>query len=258
MLINTMGDKENQKIIMLPGSFCSSKSMEYLYNILKNDYYIILPEYTGHYENSTFTTRKQEASYIMEYLKANGIQTIDMLYGQSMGAEIGIELLYQFTNYGMNVNHSFFDGAPCIKLSYLYKKFMYFKFKTLIHLLKSKSMEDLMNWKFLNQFTHGDTKSLKPMIEPILELAPIISKKTIYNENECCYTFDFPKLNSHIQKSMYFFYAREEKAYKTCIHGVKKAYPNANYEVVDGYGHLTYSVKNRDEYIKKLKNNLSL
>lgn len=35
--------------------------------------------------------------------------------------------------------------------------------------------------------------------------------------------------------------------------GVKKAYPNANYEIVEGYGHLTYSVKNRDEYVKKLK-----
>ena len=52
---------------------------------------------------------------------------------------------------------------------------------------------------------------------------------------------------------MYFFYAKEEKAYRTCISGVKKAYPNANYEIVEGYGHLTYSVRNRDEYVKKLK-----
>lgn len=74
MLINTIGDKESKKIIMLPGSFCNSKSMENLYNILKDDYYIILPEYTGHYENSTFITRKQEASYIMEYLKENNIK----------------------------------------------------------------------------------------------------------------------------------------------------------------------------------------
>ena len=253
MLINTIGDKENKKIIMLPGSFCNSKSMEYLYNILKDDCYIILPEYTGHYENSTFTTRKQEASYIMEYLKENNIQTIDMIYGQSMGAEIGIELLYQLTNNGIKVNNSFFDGAPCIKLSYLYKKFMYFKFKTLVNLLKSKSMDDLMNWKLLNKFANGDPESLKPMIEPILEIAPILSNETINNENECCYTFDFPKLDDDIQKNMYFFYAKEEKAYRTCINEVKKAYPDANYEIVEGYGHLTYSVKNKEEYVKRLK-----
>lgn len=52
---------------------------------------------------------------------------------------------------------------------------------------------------------------------------------------------------------MYFFYAKEEKAYKTCINGVKRAYPNANYEIVEGYGHLTYSVKNKEEYVKRLK-----
>ncbi len=91
------------------------------------------------------------------------------------------------------------------------------------------------------------------MLESILAIAPIISDETIYNENECCYTFDFPRLNDDIQKNMYFFYAKEEKAYKTCINGVKKAYPNANYEIVEGCGHLTYSVKNRDKYINKLK-----
>lgn len=52
---------------------------------------------------------------------------------------------------------------------------------------------------------------------------------------------------------MYFFYAKEEKAYKTCINGVKRAYPNANYEIVEGYGHLTYSVKNKEEYIKRIR-----
>ena len=253
MLINTIGDKHNKKIIMLPGSFCNSKSMVGIYNDLKDDYYIILPEYTGHYENSTFTTRSQEASYIMEYLKENNILTIDMIYGQSMGAEIGIELLYQLTNNGIRINSAFFDGAPCIKLSYLYKKIMYLKFKTLVKMLKGKSMDDLMNWKFLKKFANGDPESLKPMLEPILEIAPIISNETIYNENECCYTFDFPELDDNIQKNMYFFYAKEEKAYKTCINGVKRAYPNANYEIVEGYGHLTYSTRNKDEYVKKLK-----
>ena len=253
MLVNTMGKADNKKIIMLPGSFCSSKSMAGLYNILKDDYYIILPEYSGHYENSTFTTRKQEASYIAEYLESNHIKVVDMIYGQSMGAEIGIELLYQLTNRGIKVSHAFFDGAPCIKLSYLYKKFMYFKFKTLVKMLVGKSMDDLMNWKFLRKFANGDPESYRPMLEPILEIAPIISDETIYNENECCYTFDFPRLDDDIQKIMYFFYAKEEKAYRTCINGVKKAYPNANYEIVEGYGHLTYSVKNRDEYINKLK-----
>ena len=60
MLVNTIDKAENKKII-------------------------ILPEYSGHYENSKFTTRKQEASYIAEYLESNNIKIVDMIYGQLMG-----------------------------------------------------------------------------------------------------------------------------------------------------------------------------
>lgn len=253
MKVNTYGNRENKKIIMLSGSFCNGKSMEYLYSELKKDYYIIVPEYNGHYENSTFTTRQNEAKEIVDYVKENKLDFIDMIYGQSMGAEIGIELLYQLIKSNINVGKCFYDGAPCIKLSYLYKKFMYFKFKTLVGMLKGKDIEEVIKWKFLNSFSNGDTESLRPMLEPIIEIAPLISNESIKNENECCYTFDFPNISEENQKNMYFFYDRDEKAYKTCIKGVQKAYPQANYEIVDGYGHLTYSVKQKDEYIKKLK-----
>lgn len=90
-----------------------------------------------------------------------------------------------------------------------------------------------------------------------MQLAPIISDETIKNENECCYTFDFPTVSDKKQKDMIFFYAKEEKAYKTCYKGVKNAYPNANYGIVSGYGHLTYSVKEKEKYIEKLKELLS-
>ena len=45
-------------------------------------------------------------------------------------------------------------------------------------------------------------------------------------------------------------------AYKTCVKGVKKAYPYARYTVVDGFGHMTYSVKNTEEYLDMLRETL--
>ena len=53
---------------------------------------MILPEYNGHYENSTFTTRQNEAKELIEYIQKQNVHTIKMIYGQSMGAEIAIEL----------------------------------------------------------------------------------------------------------------------------------------------------------------------
>lgn len=48
---------------------------------------------------------------------------------------------------------------------------------------------------------------------------------------------------------MHFFYAGEEKVCKSCYKYVKSAYPKANYRIESGYGHLTYSIRNTDEYL---------
>ena len=64
----TYGKINNPVIVMLPGSFCPSKALDYLYNDLKDDYCIITGDYNGHYENSVFTTRQKEAGEIAAYL----------------------------------------------------------------------------------------------------------------------------------------------------------------------------------------------
>lgn len=73
-----------------------------------------------------------------------------------------MELLSQLLKENVNVNKAWFDGAPYIKLSYLYKKFMYFKFKTMINMFRDKSIDEVMNWKFLGQFAGDKIEQLRP------------------------------------------------------------------------------------------------
>lgn len=253
MRIQALGDRNKPVIVMLSGSFCKSGSLKYLYEKLAADYCIILPEYNGHYENSTFTTRQNEAGEIKEYIQQNGIDRIRMLYGQSMGAEVTIELLRQLTEVHIEVDHIFLDGAPCIKLSPLYKKVMYLKFRSMINMIRKKDVDELLNGKLMKKFSNGDTESLRPMLEAIASQAAVLTDETVKNETECCYTFDFPTFDETVQRKMHFFYGGSEKAYRLCCDGVKKAYPKAVYTVADGYGHLTYSIKETDAYIKLLR-----
>ncbi len=254
MKFSEIGDRNNPVIIMLAGSFCPASCLEYLYKELKEDYYIIAPTYNGHYEGGgEFTTRSNEALEIKNYCVRNNISGIKMIYGQSMGSEIGIELMKQLSLQGIIVEKAVFDGAPCITLSKAYKTFMFFKFRTMIKLVQKKGVDGVVNMKFLNQFTNGDTEALRKMIEELASVAPYLSKQSIKNETECCYTFDFPTMSKEQQQNMYFFYAAEEKAYKTCYRYVKNAYPSANFRVEKGYGHITFSVKNKDEYIRWLR-----
>ena len=253
MRFQTLGDSSKPVVIMLPGSFCKSVSLRYLYEKLAVDHCIILPEYNGHYENSTFTTRQNEAGEIKEYIQKKGIDRIRMLYGQSMGAEITIELLRQLIDAHIEADHIFLDGAPCIKLPPLYKKVMYLKFKSMINMIRKKDVDLILNGSLMKKFSNGDTESLRPMLEAIASQAAVLTNETIKNETECCYTFDFPPFDETVQRKMHFFYGGGEKAYRLCCDGVKKAYPKAVYTVVDGYGHLTYSVKETDAYIKLLR-----
>lgn len=254
MKFMVMGEKSNPAVIMLTGSFCPGECLENIYSKMK-EYYVIVPTYNGHYEGAKdFTTRENEAEEILHFLASLQIKEIHMIYGQSMGCEVGMELYRQLTRKKITVHHLFFDGAPMIRLSGAYKTFMRFKFSTMIRIFRDKSIDEAMNMKFLKQFAGDKVNSLRPMIESLVAIAPYLTKNTIKNEVECCYTFDFPELSEEMQKCTYFFYGEDEKAYKTCYKYVKKAYPNANYRVEKGQGHITYACEFTNEYVKKLKN----
>jgi pimeloyl-ACP methyl ester carboxylesterase len=85
MEFHIFGDEKNPVMVMLPGSLCPSSSMSYLYDIWKEDFYIIAVDYNGYDRNSTFSTRQGEAKGIVQYLKEQDITQIKMIYGQSMG-----------------------------------------------------------------------------------------------------------------------------------------------------------------------------
>ena len=137
MIFYEYGEKNEQVIIMLPGSFCPADALEYLYKDLVDEFHVITIDYNGHYEGGgTFTTRQNEAGEIRDYLKGKGIDSVRMVYGQSMGSEVGMELASLMIKSGMKVDRCFFDGAPMIVLSKPYKMFMYYKFRTMIHMMK--------------------------------------------------------------------------------------------------------------------------
>lgn len=253
MRFKVLGEKGNPVVVMLTGSFCPGECLEYLYSRMK-EFYVIVPTYNGHYKDSKdFTTRENEAKEIKEHLIKLGIDKIHMIYGQSMGSEVGMELYRQLSEDGIKVNNLFFDGAPMIWLSRAYKAFMRFKFGTMIKVFRDKTIDEAMNMKFLKKFAGNKINSLKPMIESLVMIAPYLSKNSLKNEVECCYTFDFPALDNDMQKKTYFFYGEDEKAYKTCYKLVHKAYPHANYRIEKGHGHMTYSCEYIDEYVNWIK-----
>ncbi len=254
MLFNTFGSTDNPVIIMLAGSFCPAESMELVYSRLDSDYYIIAPTYNGCYrDSSAFTSRRGEAEQICNYLKEHNITAVKMVYGQSMGSEVAIELIGQLTANAITVEHGFFDGAPCAALPKPIRRVMLSVFRGFINAVRGKTLEQTMDIPLVKILSNNNPDALKPMIEPILTVAPYMTDETVKNQVECCYTFDFPQLPDSIERNMHFFYGQSEKAYKLSYKGTKKAYPNADYIIKADYGHCTYMTKNTDDYIALLR-----
>lgn len=68
MKITTYGDKRNEKILLLHPMFTSSNFFEFAKDKFKN-YYLIIPTYSGHYENSNYISMQDEENTINEFLK---------------------------------------------------------------------------------------------------------------------------------------------------------------------------------------------
>ena len=254
MRFNTYGNRRNPIIIMLTSSFCSAESLAYLYAELTNDYFVIVPEYSGHYEGSEdFKRSSREAKEIVIYLKENNIEDVCLIYGQAMGAEIGMELIARSLKHKINVESAFFDGGTFLKQPKLYKAIMGFKHKSMMNKMKNQSVDEVVGWRSVDNFTKDDTETMRPMIESMVKTAPVISESSIKNETESRYTFNFPPLPESMQENIFFVYAEDEKNFKSCFKHLIDAYPAANFKTLSGEGHLTYSVRKTDDYLKVIR-----
>lgn len=254
MIIHSFGSPDHSVVILLAGSFCPAESLAPVYTELARDFYVIAPTYNGCHENSpAFTSRQGEAAEICTWLKKNGISSVAMVYGQSMGCEVGIELISQLLKSDITVGHGFFDGAPCACLPKPVRRIMLAIFRHFLGAMRGKTLDETMDIGLIKMMSNKDPEALKPMIAPIITILPWISDETVKNQVDCCYTFDYPRFPESMERRFHFFYGKSEKAYRLSYRSVKKAYPAADYILRAGYGHCTYLTKEPAAYFSLLR-----
>ena len=250
MRIHLYGEIHSPVIIMLPGSFCSADSMTNIITQLETEFQILAVDYNGQYAGSDkpFTSRSGEAEEIIRYLREHNIPAVALVYGQSMGGEMGMELLSQLRKNGIPVNAAFFDGGPFLRFPKVISKLLGNKFKTIVGNLRGKTLEEALREPTIVKFSGGKPERYSNMIGPICRNAPYMSDETLEREADACVTFDFPAIDSDFQKKMYFFYSKEESAWRFCHRRLQKSYPHARYKLVSGYGHVGYPGEHLEEY----------
>ena len=250
MKIHTYGIEHAPLIIMLPGSFCNADTMEDIITRLETEFHILAVDYSGQYPGSEkpFTSRSGEAAEIVRHLSEHSLSSVALVYGQSMGGEIGLELLSQLKKNNIAVGAAFFDGGPFLRFPKAVSKLLGSKFRSIIGNLRGKTLEESLREPTIVKFSGGKPERYSSMLGPICRNAMYMSDETLEREADACVTFDYPGVDRDFQKNLYFFYSREESAWRFCHRKLQKAYPHAQYKLVSGYGHVGYPGEHPDEY----------
>ena len=250
MRIHSYGEEYAPVIIMLPGSCCNADTMENIITGLEAEFRVLAVDYNGQYAGSEkpFTSRSGEAGEIVRYLQEHGIPAVALVYGQSMGCEVGMELLSQLKKKGIAVSSAFFDGGPFLRLPGAVSKLLGNKFKTIVGNLRGKTLEEALREPTIVKFSGGKPERYSNLLGPICRNAADLSDETLEREADACVTFDYPPMDRDFQKNLYFFYSREESAWRFCRRKLKRAYPHAQYQLVSGYGHVGYPGEHPEEY----------
>ena len=91
MKFQTFGDKNNKAVLLIHTLFTSADFFAPVTHILSNDYFVITPTLSGHYENSTFVSTADEIRQIKEFLSENNIKSLYAVAGFSLGGNIAYE-----------------------------------------------------------------------------------------------------------------------------------------------------------------------
>ena len=139
-------------MIMGPGSFCPA-SVLLLVDRLQAERHILVVDCSGQYPNSaSFISIQEEAEAVLQEIQWRGILSVQMVYGQSMEAEIGLTLMHLMENAGISVQSAFLDGMPAGS-SYVLERFLLWKFRTFRKILVNKTPEEILSMPFMKRKT---------------------------------------------------------------------------------------------------------
>ncbi len=125
------------------------------------------------------TSRSGETEEIIRYLREHNISAVALVYGQSMGGEMGMELLLQLMKNGISVNAAFFDGGPFLRFPKVISKLLENKFKTIVGNLRGKTLEEALREPTIVKFSGGKPERYSNMLGPICRNAAYMSDETL-------------------------------------------------------------------------------
>lgn len=257
MTFQTLGNPANPAALLIHGMLSSCHDCEPFGQYLADEYYVIMPTLDGHgHDGTDLLTVEEEAKKLTAYLKENGIKSLALVQGSSMGAEVALAVTKQCELDGIPVTCSFFDGGPFFHFNPFFRRVMYKKFSSLVKVFDTddpnEAYQNMMNNPFVKFVAKDKISQYEGLIKSMARERRVFSKKTVKNMVKICYKCDPPAFSADAQKRFVFFFSDEEPA-RDSRPRLMKLYPNATYQDIHGYAHCSYQSAKAEEYVALLK-----
>ena len=256
MQFTTLGTKSSPAVLLIHGMLCTADDSLIFGRYLADRYYVIAPTLDGHGDDgSTLVSAEEEARKIIAYLKENGIRSLALIQGSSMGAEVALAVLDACRRADIEVGHCFFDGGPFFDFHPVKRFFMTLIFSRLIKVFENepdKALEKLKSSPFVRFVLRGKIADMEPLLRSMAERRRTYTDRTVKGMVKTCYNCALPDLPCDVQRTLVFFFSMEEPA-RTSKKRLKAAYPMAKYRDIRGYGHCSFQFMRPKRYARLLK-----
>lgn len=259
MIFREAGNEGSPAVLLIHGMLCTAEDSLSYGKYLAEDHFVICPTLDGHGEDKyDLISAHDEAVKIVAYLKEKDINSVSLLQGCSMGAEVALSVLKECERNGITVEKAFFDGGPFFDFHPLFRKFMEAVFTSLISRIEeSHDSEVIVSHPFVRFVGGKKADAFRPLMEKVAEGKQHYTQSSVKGMVETCYHCQLPMLDRETQKRCMFFFSREEPARKSRKR-LKKAYPDALYTSINGHPHCGLMINKPESYSKMLRSYMML
>lgn len=181
--LHIIGDKSKKRIMLIHGvSFYWETCFKRIIELLKKDYCLIIPELEGHCSEgiNPMKSVNHTAERIIKELSEVGIQSLDLLYGISLGASIALEICLKNR---IEVLQLLLDSGQYESMGEMTEQFSDIMADQFLGILKGRHLMSPIK-ENMGYFTDNDVEVLFPLIYPN------IKREILYRAFLAAYSYD--------------------------------------------------------------------
>jgi esterase/lipase len=244
MLIAKYGSPTNRCIVLIHGSFVTGEMWNSEVQMLKNDYYVLVPTLNGHNAEETveFPGIEQEAKNIVNEIKEHQNREIFAIIGSSLGGTIALEIA---ANAEITIKHIISDGGFFTPIS------------PIIALLATNLMTNAMILvkNCIRLFSaKGNTSKSVTGIGMFKKVISTMSRNSIKNIFRSTYQYKLPDNIGQISSRINIWYGSKENYFvKKSAQDIKRRAPTCILHEFIGLNHGDLALKYPDRYVQEIQ-----